>query len=385
MKIDFCTIASANYLPRVKVLEQSLKTYHPESRLHILLCEQPLEVITLSQRAGHLFLAPDAVCNDWQTLAFRYEITEYNTALKPYLLEFLLDTHCDAVIYLDPDIEVFSSLDSVLALFECHDLLLTPHVCLPLAVDGLRTGIDETIRAGIYNLGFIGISGSDEARRALRWWRDVCRDYCYFDVDHRYFVDQFWAAALPAFIQRFHCLRDAGCNVAYWNVFQRGLVKSGDRWLTGNDALKFFHFSGLPEEIRLVSRHQNRVSAEPGTDLFELLVEYRTKISQNNWVIFGASPYSFARYSDHFPIRAIERLAYDEMSILERVELGNPFSQSARMQAAGNLRIDRSRLSLLQKYFRVLAVEGFFAGHRTLFAYVSGQIAQRIKGAQKHP
>jgi hypothetical protein len=85
--------------------------------------------------------------------------------------------------------------------------------CL-VEVDGLRPGIDDTIRAGVYNLGFIGISGSDEARRALRWWRGVCRDYCYFGADHRYFVDQFWAAALPAFIQRFHCLRDPGCNVS---------------------------------------------------------------------------------------------------------------------------------------------------------------------------
>jgi hypothetical protein len=379
MRVDFCTIASANYLPRVKVLEQSLKTYHPESKLHILLCEHPQEVTVLSQEARHSFLAPDAICNDWQTLAFRYEITEYNTALKPYLLEFLLDTHCDAVIYLDPDIEVFSSLESVLALFESHDLLLTPHVCRPLEVDGLRPGMEETIRAGVYNLGFIGISGTDEARRALRWWRNVCRDYCYFDADHRYFVDQFWAAALPAFIQRFHCLRDPGCNVAYWNVFQRRLAKSGNRWLVDNNDLKFFHFSGLPEEVRLVSRHQNRVTADPGTDLYELLAGYRARISDNSWDIFSARLYSFATYSNHSPIRAIERRAYSEMTPQERVELGNPFAQSARMAAAGK----RRTRSFFQKYCRVLAAEGLVAGHCTLFAYVCGQIAQRIKGTQK--
>lgn len=379
MKIDFCTIASANYLPRVKVLEQSLKAYHPESRLHILLCEHPQEVAALSQEAGHAFLAPDAICSDWQTLAFRYEITEYNTALKPYLLEFLLNTHCDAVIYLDPDIEVFSPLDSVMALFESHDLLLTPHVCLPLEVDGLRSGMDDIIRAGVYNLGFIGISGRDEARRALRWWRDVCRDYCYF-AEHRYFVDQFWAAALPAFIQRFHCLRDPGCNVAYWNIFQRRLAKSGNRWLVDNDDLKFFHFSGLPEDLRLVSRHQNRVTTDSGTDLYELLASYQAKVSQNSWDIFSAHPYSFGSYSDHSPIKAIERLTYDEMTTRERVELGNPFEQSARMLAAGRRRAPRS---FSQKYFRLLAAKGFVAGHHTLFAYLGGQIAQRIKGIQK--
>jgi hypothetical protein len=284
MKIDFCTIASANYLPRVQGAGAIAQGISPGIQATYPACANILRKSPrFHQKAGRTFLAPDAVCDDWQTLAFRYEITEYNTALKPYLLEFLLDAHCDAVIYLDPDIEVFSSLDSVLALFENHDLLLTPHFCLPVEVDGLRPGIDETIRAGVYNLGFIGISGSDETRRALRWWRNVCRDYCYFDADHRYFVDQFWAAALPAFIQRFHCLRDPGCNVAYWNVFQRRLARSGNRWLVDSDDLKFFHFSGLPEDLRLVSRHQNRVTTEPGTDLYELLANYRTKISENSW------------------------------------------------------------------------------------------------------
>ena len=37
LKIAYCTIASANYLPRVRVLEESLATHRPGGSLHILL------------------------------------------------------------------------------------------------------------------------------------------------------------------------------------------------------------------------------------------------------------------------------------------------------------------------------------------------------------
>jgi len=383
MKIDFCTISSANYLPRVKILQQSLKTYHPESKLHILLSEQPLEVATLSQLAGHTFIAPDAVCTEWQTLAFRYEITEFNTALKPYLLEFLLDRECDAVIYFDPDIEIFSPLDSLLKLFEHHDLLLTPHVCLPLAMDGLRTGIDDTIRAGVYNLGFIGISGRDEARKALRWWRDVCRDYCYFDVEHRYFVDQFWAAALPTFVQRFHCLRDPSCNVAYWNVFQRSLEKRGDHWTVNDEYLKFFHFSGLPDDLTLVSRHQNRFTTNPESPLYELLAHYRDKTFQNSWSSFGASRYSFGVYADQSLIKTVERRAYDDLSPSARNGLGDPFLQPIRLKAAGRQLASQAHLTFVRKYFRLLAKEGFLQGHRTLVSYFANKLVRTLRYHRK--
>ena len=378
MKIDFCTIASANYLPRVRVLQQSLKTHHPESRLHVLLCEQPGDIPALAEEAGVEFISPDQVCGDWRSLAFRYGITEFNTALKPFLLEYLLTNNCDAAIYLDPDIEVFSSLQSVLTLFDTHDLILTPHVCLPMDVDGQRPGIDETIRAGIYNLGFIGISGNSEARAALRWWRDVCRDYCYFDANHRYFVDQFWAAALPAFIQKFHCLRDPGCNVAYWNISQRRLTKANDRWLVDGGALRFFHFSGLPEDPRHVSHHQDRVTAEPGSDLYELLSSYRTKMLHNSWSTFGSRPYTFGLYSDDTPIDPIERRAFDALSLDDRSSLGDPFAQPIVLRKLGAHLIGRSRLSLLQKYFRLLAADGVIVGHRTLLLHLAGRLLGRF-------
>ena len=121
------------------------------------------------------------------------------------------------------------------------------------------------------------------------------------------------------------------------------------------------------------------MTADPGTDLYELLSNYRARISENSWGIFSTHSYSFGRYLDQSPIKAIERLAYDEMTPRERADLDNPFAQPTRMVTAGK----RRTRSFLQKYFRVLAAEGFVAGHRTLFTYLGGRMVQCIKGKQK--
>jgi hypothetical protein len=383
MKIDFCTIASANYLPRIRILQKSLATYAPTVTLHVLLCEWPDIVEQLSAQADFKFLAPNAVCAEWQTLAFQYEITEFNTALKPYLLEYLLNQHCDGAIYLDPDIEIFSSVDSIVSLLTEHDLVLTPHVCKPLAMDGHKPGIDDTLRAGLYNLGFIGISGRPEARQALKWWKEVCRDYCLFDTEHRFFVDQFWAAALPAFIQKFYCLRDPGCNVAYWNIFQRPLANTANSWVVDEKPLIFFHFSGLPKDIQLVSNHQDRIVAPLASPLHLLLSRYRNKIQSNDWSKFSTTPYSFSTYLNGLPILTTERHAFQSLSASERLTIGIPFENHEILRLLASQIFQKPQLSWTRKYFRALALHGFLIGNGKTIAHLFALILQRINRSGK--
>lgn len=362
MKIAYCTIASANYLPQVRVLQASLLAHNPQAKLHILLCEHPETCMALSDELGHAFISPEKACPAWLQMAFYYEITEFNTALKPYFLEYLLGQGYGAVIYVDPDIEIFGSLAPVEHLLHENDLILTPHVCHPMPLDGLKPGIDEIIRAGQFNLGFIGMTSSSEARHALRWWQDVCLEHCLFDSNHHYFVDQFWAAALPSFIQRFHCLRSPAYNMAYWNLFQRRLDLDGTHWLTDDGELRFFHFSGLKMDGPvLVSRHQNRVTAPQGSPLFNLISAYRTKIAACDWAPY-AKPYSFGRYTYGGEISQEERRAYGSFSPEVRKCLGDPFTSSearAAIRDSVATRRQASKRTLIEKYFAALRQYGF--------------------------
>lgn len=345
MNIVYCTIASANYLPRVKVLADSLATHQPGALFCVLLAEWPERCRELSGQTGVQFLSPADVCPDWPQMAFSYDVTEFNTALKPFLLAHLLERRGDAVFYLDPDIEVFGSLDRLEELAIDHALILTPHVSEPVAMDGLKPGMDEIIRLGQFNLGFIGLARCAEVDSALRWWQEVCIDYCVTDLQRGYFVDQFWAAALPSFVQSFHCLRDPEYNAAYWNIFQRPLERAADGWQCAGRPLKFFHFSGLPQhDLTLVSRYQNRVTAKKGSALHALLANYARQIATNPWSVFSAETYSFSRFRDGRDITMAERRAFLDLPRDQRRKVADPFERSAHGPAQTHIQSALVRL-----------------------------------------
>jgi hypothetical protein len=376
VKVAYCTIASANYLPRVRVLQESLIAHNPSASFHLLLCERPEVCRSLSTDTGRNFVTPEEVCPDWLHMAFYYDIVEYNTALKPYFIEYLFANGYDAVFYLDPDIEVFDSFQALESLAANYDLLLTPHVCQPMPMDSISPGIDDIIRAGQFNLGFIAMRRSEEALRALQWWRDVCREHCIFDTKHRFFVDQFWAAALPSFVQKFYCLRDPGCNMAYWNVFQRELQFQEGRWSTGNDFLKFFHFSGLDDDLTQVSKHQHRVKAPVGSSLYKLLLKYREKVAVNAWAKYSPHVYSFARYADGRTISAEERKSFLRLARAQRDKLGNPFDQRARIQELRDEHESDAHSTLLAKYVATIHRHGILSANVAAMRFLGEKVAR---------
>lgn len=375
-KVAFCTIASANYLSRVQVLEKSLLEYNPGAELHVLLCEMPSVCREISKKTRSPFFSPEDVgCDDWLHMAFYYEITEYNTALKPFFLEKLIRLGYEAIIYFDPDIEIFSSLDPIVNLIPEYDVVLTPHACKPVPNDKKIQTMDAYIRAGQFNLGFIGISGSEETAMLMRWWQDVCREQCILDSNHRFFVDQFWAAIFPSFIDKAFILRDTACNVAYWNIFQRDLKYKERRWLVDGKELKFFHFSGISKgDITKVSVHQNRVSAPKGSDLYMLLKHYYDRIKEQEWSSYDNYRYSFGSYTNGKPVPDLDRKRFLYMNSIERKTIPNPFEQPdliKKIITASHDSIPAPDRSFLMSQFKeVMREKGFFTAVRYSVRYV---------------
>jgi hypothetical protein len=298
-------------------------------------------------------------------MAFYYDITEYNTALKPFFLEQLLKEGFEGVIYFDPDIEIYGPLDDLLQLVCRHDVILTPHVSKPVPNDGKNPTMDSCIRAGQFNLGFLGIRGCSDVIELLRWWQSVLLEKCIFESDHHYFVDQFWADAFPSLVENTHILRDAAYNMAYWNVFQRKLELIDGCWHTDSGRLRFFHFSGLNRaDLTKVSVHQNRVTAPEGSTLYQLLVEYFSRIKNQEWSVFDNRLYSFATYHGGEPITFDERRTFLSMNREERLSIGDPFADVSvgkrviriRCQAVSDRGIGfaADRAGLLQKKVEVL-------------------------------
>ncbi len=351
--VAYCTIASANYLARVDVFAQSLREVNPEAKLYVLLCERPEVCRRVADETGLAVISPDQICTDWLQMAFYYEIIEYNTALKPFLIEYLLGCGHGGVLYFDPDIAFYAPTQHLEALLDEQDILLTPHAHQPIADDGLTPDMETYIRGGQFNLGFVGFSARPQARAALQWWQSVCLEKCIFDTDHKYFVDQFWAAIFPSFVDKCHVIRDLGHNVAYWNVFQRPVVHRDGRWHAGADRLVFFHFSGLDMvDPTRVSRHQNRVKAPVGSELHQLLMNYVERVTLSQWAGYAYLPYSFATFRDGYVIDVELRRTFLALSRIERATYGDPFAMTGRVLAIAKLDINASRLEFQARAYR---------------------------------
>ncbi len=320
MGIHICTIAARNYLPFVRTLATSFREVHPDGQISALILDdldhevsdtEPFEVLHLEN------LGPDVA--EFHRMAMIYGITEFATSVKPWLLETLLQRGSSSVLYLDPDIRVYSSLQELAELAVEKGIVLTPHVDTPIPLDGKKTDDRAILASGIYNLGFVGVGQS--AHPFLEFWKERLRRECLIDPQNMRFVDQRWVDFVPGIFEHV-IVRDPQYNVAYWNLHGRRLRRSGTGYEVNGRPLAFFHFSGYSTRAQhLLSKHQGdrpRILMSEHPDLARLCDEYAELLVANGADIEGQLPYGLARMADGTSIDTIIRHLYRRW--IERAE-----------------------------------------------------------------
>lgn len=243
------TSAAANYLPKVRVLFQTVRQHHPDWTCHLALADAPASKAALAPAApDHVHLIEDLAVPRWRAWAFGHSLMELATAIKPLALrKILARPDCDAAIYLDPDIAAFSPLDEVLSALERADLVLTPHQTDPeTTMHGVIANEICTLQHGVYNLGFVGVADRAQGRAFADWWGRRCYQFCRADIPNGIFTDQRWIDLAPGFFDRHAILRSARLNVAPWNLSTRRLAgRAPDSLTVDGLPVSFFHFSQI--------------------------------------------------------------------------------------------------------------------------------------------
>ena len=325
-----CTIAARNYLPQARVLARSFREHHPGVGFTVLVIDDPA---ARSRAENFALLGLDEIGlepGEAERMALLYDVTEFATAVKPWLLRRLLSSESDVVLYFDPDIEIFAPLNDLAELARAHSIVLTPHVLEPLPQDGLEPSESTIMGAGIYNLGFIGVGPRSE--RFLDWWAARLRRDCLIDPPNMRFTDQRWIDFVPALFEH-HLLRDPACNVAYWNLAQRKLSWNGNGYEVDGRPLRFFHYSGYdPDHPSRLSKFQSdpprvRLEAEPA--LARICAGYREQLTAEGFDEGKHEQYGYVSFGAGLPIDAAIRTLY--RSALLKHETGdgpeppNPF------------------------------------------------------------
>lgn len=296
-QIVYFTICSRNFMAFARTLHQSLARFYPQARFIVALCDDQRDAppFVAAEEPFEFLYLDDLDMPDWREMSQRYNVTEFNTAIKPFVFQHLFEKEGAAhVVYFDPDIYVVDHIEEIESAFGSGaDVILTPHMLEP----NERAEMNERrlLQYGIYNLGFVGIANTAKARDVVRWWGRRLERECIIKRDEGLFVDQKWADHFPAFFEHPHILHHPGYNIAYWNLSNRKVTWNGQRWLVNGLPARFVHFSGNNlDDPKVLSRHSGEHRAETIGELKVLLDEYRDRVFANGHKEFRKIPYAFS-------------------------------------------------------------------------------------------
>jgi hypothetical protein len=312
------TVCNLAYLSKALVLAESLDKFD-QPKLKIYIFDRKVE-IDLPTDLAEFYWVEEIGLADVRHYAFKYDIVEFSTSLKPWITLKLLEQH-DKVVFLDPDTCVFSRLDGLWGELDTRDIILTPHYVTPHV-----EGDIGMLRFGSFNLGFYAVSNTSEGIRFLQWWNERCLEHCYFETQFGLSTDQKWVSIAPCFFPTLHVSFNLGYNVAFWNSHERTLSPDGRGGYTvnGECPLVFFHFSSFDEKNpALLSKRAFAGREKKREDLQEVSFYYKERLS--NFSSFPSSAaYAFDYMSNGKYISPTLRRAY--ASVLDELPTGHdPF------------------------------------------------------------
>jgi hypothetical protein len=333
-----CTIIAKNYVAHARVLAESFLAKHPAGKCFVLVVDDYEGCIDPAQEVFDVIGVNELQIPNVRSFCFKYNVTELATALKASFLRFLLERReVRQVLYLDPDILVTSGLDELFERLNRAPLLLTPHLDQDYPNDGRFPNDSSVLRAGIFNLGFLGLAGGPWATGFLRWLEEKLSDSCVVDPAGGYFVDQrFFDIALSTYPE-IEIERGVGYNVAYWNLHSRFLTFQNGTWLCNGEPLRFFHFSNYyPETPDSISGHTNRYKISDRPDLAPLFDYYRAQLLGHGYEKAKSWPYSFNQFANGVPISEPIRREYRKWSVSGHT-VEDPFASKALMALSRKL------------------------------------------------
>ena len=245
----YCTYFDHNYLARGLALYQSLQRHAPGSRLWVLcLSEECHRILVALDLAGIVPVRlSDFEAADPDVAATRpsRSLIEYYFTVSPAWILFVLNSEAEAewVTYLDSDLFFFASPDPIYDEMKDAAFGIIPH--------RFARGLEDQLRFGIYNVGWVSVRRAEQGIAALRWWRERCIEWCYDRVEGDRFADQRYLNRLPELFTGVHVIEHLGANLAPWNFAEFGMEwRNGAVEIERRYPLLFFHFYGVKRSGR---------------------------------------------------------------------------------------------------------------------------------------
>ncbi len=324
------TICAKNYLAQALTLRESIFIHNKDVDFFIFLSDKKtddVEDIDLVELDNNWM-------PNWKSLAFKYNVIEFSTSIKPFCFYKLFKEGYDKVIYLDPDIYVVNPLNEIFDYLDKYAMVITPHYN---HIETNYTGSvpeEELLFVGIYNLGFGAIRKCDIGLQILEWWKNRLYDKCYADKEDSLHVDQKWIDFLPGFFPNDILIsHHPGINIAIWNLHERELIIEDNKYLVLDlrsnlkYPLLFFHFSGFdPYKRNVVNRRHSRFNTDVFPSYIPIIDVYAKLEYKNGYDKYSKLKYSFNKFDNGASILPLHRRLYRSYN---NTKMDDVFSESS--------------------------------------------------------
>ena len=353
---EYCCFTACNvaYLHKALALAESLHL-QDKSELRIYLFDKKRDLPEFPEYVNICWIE-DINIENLNILAFKYDVTEFCTSLKPYIALILLEEY-EKVLFFDPDIYIFNKIDTIVKTLDNEDIVLTPHYTTP---QERGTSLSQSdvgmMRFGSFNLGFFAVKKSKEGLKFLHWWDDRCQDLCYFETQFGLSTDQKWVSIAPCFFPNLHVSFDLGLNVAFWNLHERQITSEKNQKFLVNEKfdLIFFHFSSYDSSNALGLTTRPLAVDIEGDKLLHRIMEVYNEVHNKylNLLSNADKKYSFDYMNNGLYISPTLRRAY--ASLIPEFSNGhNPFD------FYGEVGVFSKKNNLISKKNKLYKPEGF--------------------------
>jgi len=281
------TVCSANHLAHCKTMADSFVKFNPEYQVIIALTDEINNRFSVSEFEPYTLMESGKLgFPNFNLMAQQYTVIELNCAMKAFVAQYIFSKfEPDLLVYLDADIWVFNSFNSVETAMLQNDLLITPHITNPYPFDHLLPRERDTLRSGLYNAGFMAMKPTQNVNAFIHWWMEHLKNECYYNFAEGMGVDQLWLNLATLLFSNVDIFNNPGANVAYWNLHERSIDLIDDSYVVNQtEPLLFLHISGYSfDHPTILSRHQNRFELINLPVLQSLLKNYQNEVIMNGY------------------------------------------------------------------------------------------------------
>lgn len=258
--INFCTLFDSNYLDKAIALYNSLVQVNADFTLYVLCFDKKSYEILITMNLEHIKLEKLEYFETPQLLKIKETRSkaEYCWTCTAALIEYFIHKYnLSDCTYIDADLYFFTNPQILFD--EIKDAKADIAIMEHRFSKKKNSAKDVVSTSGKYCVEFNYFNTSEEAEKALKWWKDSCFEWCYHKFEpataehpDRY-GDQKYLEQFPILFKNVHTVEHLGGGVAPWNLRSYTLLNSSlknsivlKENISGKEVpLIFYHFQNL--------------------------------------------------------------------------------------------------------------------------------------------